>query len=123
MKKTNLLVGFVLLLQIVTAQIQPTIYREANKEEMNAWVDSVYSSLTIDERIGQLFMIVANTHNTNANKNLITKKQNWIEAKVKDYLTKFAADVNSVAAIHVQFVRELAKIKEEYDIFLAYILI
>lgn len=51
-----------------------------------------------------------------ANKNLITKKQNWIEAKVKDYLTKFAADVNSVAAIHVQFVRELAKIKEEYDI-------
>ena len=51
-----------------------------------------------------------------ANQNLITKKQNWIEAKVKDYLVKFAADVNSVASIHVQFVRELAKIKEEYDI-------
>lgn len=51
-----------------------------------------------------------------ANQNLITKKQNWIEAKIKDYLAKFATDVNSVASIHVQFVRELAKIKEEYDI-------
>ena len=73
MKKTNLLVGFVLLLQIATAQIQPNIYREANKAEMNAWVDSVYSSLTIDERIGQLFMVIADTHTTTANKNLIKR--------------------------------------------------
>ena len=73
MKKTSLLVGFVLLLQIATAQIQPNIYREANKAEMNAWVDSVYSSLTIDERIGQLFMVIADTHTTTANKNLIKR--------------------------------------------------
>ena len=73
MKKTNLLVGFVLLLQIATAQIQPNIYREANKAEMNAWVDSVYSSLTTDERIGQLFMVIADTHTTTANKNLIKR--------------------------------------------------
>ncbi|HZJ79974.1 MAG TPA: glycoside hydrolase family 3 N-terminal domain-containing protein [Dysgonamonadaceae bacterium] len=73
MKKTNLLVGFVLLLQIATAQIQPNIYRDANQAEMNAWVDSVYSSLTLDERIGQLFMVIANTDNTDANKNLIKR--------------------------------------------------
>ena len=73
MKRINILVGFVLLLHIATAQIQPNIYRETNKEEMNAWVDSVYSSLTMDERIGQLFMVVANTHNTNANRNLVKR--------------------------------------------------
>lgn len=50
------------------------------------------------------------------NRNLITTKQMWIDAKVKDYLTKFAADENSVADIHIQFVREVAKIQSEYDI-------
>ena len=50
------------------------------------------------------------------NRNLITTKQMWINAKVKDYLAKFAADENSVADIHIQFVREVAKIQSEYDI-------
>lgn len=73
MKKTTFFVGFMLLLQIATAQIQPNIYRDANKAKMNAWVDSVYSSMTMDERIGQLFMVVANNHNTDANKRLIDR--------------------------------------------------
>ena len=49
---------------------------------------------------------------------IITTKQKWIDAKVKDYLAKFAADENSVADIHIQFVREVAKIQSEreYDI-------
>ena len=50
------------------------------------------------------------------NRNLITTKKMWIDAKVKDYLAKFAADENSVADIHIQFVREVAKIQSEYDI-------
>ncbi len=50
------------------------------------------------------------------NCNLITTKQMWIDAKVKDYLAKFAADENSVAGTHIQFVREVAKIQSEYDI-------
>ena len=51
------------------------------------------------------------------NRNLIiTTKQEWIDAKVKDYLAKFAADENSVVDIHIQFVREVAKIQSEYDI-------
>lgn len=49
-------------------------------------------------------------------RNLITTKQMWINAKVKDYLAKFAADENSVTDIHIQFVREVAKIQSEYDI-------
>ena len=47
------------------------------------------------------------------NRNLITTKKMWIDAKVKDYLTKFAADENSVAGTHIQFVREVAKIQSE----------
>lgn len=50
------------------------------------------------------------------NRNLINTKQMWIDAKVKDYLAKFAADENNVAGIHIQFVREVAKIQSEYDI-------
>lgn len=50
------------------------------------------------------------------NRNLIATKQMWIDAKVKDYLAKFAADENSVADIHIQFIREVAKIQSEYDI-------
>lgn len=73
MKKTSLLVGFVLLLQIATAQIQPNLYRDADQTKMNAWVDSVYKTMTMEERIGQLFMIIANNRNTDANKLLIKR--------------------------------------------------
>lgn len=48
--------------------------------------------------------------------NLITTKQEWIEAKVKDYLAKFANDESSVSDIHIQFVREVAKVQTEYNI-------
>ena len=50
------------------------------------------------------------------NRNLITTKQMWIDSKVKDYLNKYAADENSVSGIHIQFVREVAKIQNEYNI-------
>lgn len=51
-----------------------------------------------------------------ANSNLITTKQGWIEAKIKDYIAKFNTDINSIADIHLQFVRELAKIDTDYTI-------
>ena len=40
----------------------------------------------------------------------------WIDSKVKDYLNKYAADENSVSGIHIQFMREVAKIQNEYNI-------
>ncbi len=46
------------MLQYATAQIEPNIYRQADKAKMNAWVGSVYLSLTEDQRIGQLFMVI-----------------------------------------------------------------
>ncbi|MFA5463449.1 MAG: glycoside hydrolase family 3 N-terminal domain-containing protein, partial [Dysgonamonadaceae bacterium] len=73
MKKTSLFVLFVLLLQVANAQIQPNLYRNADQAKMNFWVDSVYSTMNMDERIGQLFMVIVNNRNTESNKNLINR--------------------------------------------------
>ena len=57
-----LLIAFCLSLTTITAtaQHEPTLLRKADREKMNRWVDSVYRSMTDDERIGQLIMIIAN---------------------------------------------------------------
>ena len=60
-----------------------------------------------------LLLLISNEY---GNRNLITTKQMWIEAKVKDYIAKFETDENSVVDIHIQFVREIAKIQSEYEI-------
>ena len=46
MNKPILTVVFVFMLQFASAQIQPNIYRKADKVKMDEWVDSVYSSMT-----------------------------------------------------------------------------
>ncbi len=61
------------MLQLASAQIQPNIYRLADKAKMDKWVDSVYLSMTEDQRIGQLFMVIAETKTTDANRNLINR--------------------------------------------------
>ncbi|MDR1682688.1 MAG: serine hydrolase [Candidatus Symbiothrix sp.] len=42
----------------VFTQTQPHLYKNADKKAMNQWVDSVFTSLTMDEKIGQLFMLI-----------------------------------------------------------------
>lgn len=39
-------------------KIEPTIYKNVNKKQMNQWVDSVFNQMSLDQRIGQLFVIV-----------------------------------------------------------------
>lgn len=39
--------------------VEPTLLRNADRVKMEQWVDSVFNKLTPDERLGQLFMIVA----------------------------------------------------------------
>lgn len=41
------------------AQVVPHLYRQADQGEMNRWVDSVYNTLTQEEKVGQLFMPIA----------------------------------------------------------------
>ncbi len=58
----------------VTGQvkIEPEIYKKANNQRMNQWVDSVMSRMTLDEKIGQTIMVMADGGNTESNKRLLT---------------------------------------------------
>lgn len=53
------------------SQIRPNIYKNIDIQQMNSWVDSVYNSMSTDQRIGQLFMMIVNGTNDANNKNSI----------------------------------------------------
>lgn len=59
--KKAILISITLLLSIHIgfAQKATNLFRSTNAREMNIWVDSIMNKLTLDEKIGQLFMIVA----------------------------------------------------------------
>lgn len=48
----------ILSIFIVTASSQVTtnLYKQADKQNMNQWVDSVYNTMSIDDKVGQLFI-------------------------------------------------------------------
>ena len=58
-------IGYILLWACLTmgcgiAQTLPQLYRSVDEAKMNHWVDSVFDAMSYDQRIGQLFMIIAN---------------------------------------------------------------
>ncbi|MEA4997520.1 MAG: glycoside hydrolase family 3 N-terminal domain-containing protein, partial [Petrimonas sp.] len=57
-KRDILFFTFYLFTAVLTAQTETNLYRQADKTELNPGVDSVYNSLSLDEKIGQLFMPV-----------------------------------------------------------------
>lgn len=57
----------------VFSQSYPDLYRKANHKEMKQWVDSVYSSLSEDEKIGQLFMVIADLSTSAQNQRLLLR--------------------------------------------------
>jgi beta-glucosidase-like glycosyl hydrolase/CubicO group peptidase (beta-lactamase class C family) len=59
MKKTVYTILLYVISFCVVAQTEPALYAKADKEAMNHWVDSVYQTMSADERIGQLFIVVA----------------------------------------------------------------
>lgn len=46
---------------MIYAQIETNLYKRADKTNMNQWVDSIYNRMTLDERIGQLFMPIVDS--------------------------------------------------------------
>lgn len=64
------LILWVLLCCIVScwAQADPTLYRMADHEKMQHWVDSVFLTLDEDAKIGQLFMPIADLGMSEQNK-------------------------------------------------------
>ena len=58
--KHSIVTGFLLLLLtdfFASAQKFPNLYQGVDQREMNQWVDSVFDSMTLDERIGQLIVL------------------------------------------------------------------
>lgn len=49
-------------------KIEPTLLNKADRVEMDAWVDSVFNRMSMDERIGQLITIHVSGQNTAANR-------------------------------------------------------
>ena len=72
MAKKQIIKLLPILLSFFTAQAQtvPKLYTSVNEEKMLHWVDSVFNRMTEEERIGQLFMIIADplTDTRNMNK-------------------------------------------------------
>ncbi|MDR3267769.1 MAG: serine hydrolase [Tannerella sp.] len=59
MKKILCLALFYVISLCATAQTEPVLYARTDQAGMNRWVDSVFNTMSEDERIGQLFMLVA----------------------------------------------------------------
>jgi beta-glucosidase-like glycosyl hydrolase/CubicO group peptidase (beta-lactamase class C family) len=49
-------IGLVICLEMEGRTI-PSLHKNAHQKEMNQWVDSIFNTMTLDEKIGQLFMI------------------------------------------------------------------
>lgn len=58
------------LSSVVKAQQKNIFYKDTNQK---AWVDSIYNSMTQDERIGQLFMVATYSNRNESHKTAITK--------------------------------------------------
>ena len=51
---------------------EPYLFKSVDKQRMDHWVDSVFNSMSDDERIGQLFMVIADLGNNEPNRNKLT---------------------------------------------------
>ncbi|WP_280747957.1 glycoside hydrolase family 3 N-terminal domain-containing protein [Parabacteroides sp. PF5-9] len=60
-------------------QTVPELYRKVDQEKMNHWADSVFDTLSFDERIGQLIMVIANPTTDNRNMQRLTRYVNEIK--------------------------------------------
>ncbi|MDO5665347.1 MAG: glycoside hydrolase family 3 N-terminal domain-containing protein [Bacteroidia bacterium] len=64
MYKFILLFLSILLTGSISAQTETNLYRQTDKIKMNQWVDSVYNSLNLDEKVGQLFMPIVESNSS-----------------------------------------------------------
>ena len=81
MNKKHIITTLSLLLACFSlqAQIIPELYTSVNENKMLRWVDSVFNRMSVDERIGQFFMVIAepsaNANNINSLISLINNQK------------------------------------------------
>ncbi|NDW08140.1 glycoside hydrolase family 3 N-terminal domain-containing protein [Dysgonomonas sp. 520] len=51
-----------------TNKIVPNMEKKADQKKMNAWVDSVFNTMTLDQKIGQMIVVAFNANNSDVNK-------------------------------------------------------
>ncbi|GAB6394790.1 MAG: Periplasmic beta-glucosidase and related glycosidases [Bacteroidales bacterium] len=73
MRKFLALLFFIACFLTGKSQTEPTLYRLADKEKMNHWADSVFDAMSYDERIGQLFIVVADPKTDSRNMRKLTQ--------------------------------------------------
>ncbi|MBQ0115118.1 MAG: hypothetical protein KBT10_04530 [Bacteroidales bacterium] len=76
---TKLLTTIVLCIVMVHVNADattPTILSRANQEQMNAWVEATLNTLTLEERIGQLYVMTIDPNLTDENRREIDK---WVK--------------------------------------------
>ncbi len=80
MRKITIISIFLSFIYIAFAQTVPTLYRLSDKTKMTHWADSVFNAMTPDERIGQLFMVIADPKDDS--RNILKLKRYVDEIKV-----------------------------------------
>jgi len=71
--KINILSLIFVLIYATTVQAQSDPLVTSDKANQKQWVDSVYKSLTLDDKIGQLFMVPAYSNKNQKNNNLVKR--------------------------------------------------
>ena len=61
------------------AQTTPNLYRAVDEAKMNHWVDSVFDAMSSDERLGQLFMVIADPKSDNLNMQKLLRYVNEVK--------------------------------------------
>lgn len=64
MKKTGITLLLLTFFYCVQSQQNTRLYKSVDKAGLNRWVDSVYQTLSVDEKIGQLFMPIVEPNNS-----------------------------------------------------------
>ena len=89
MKNRILPILFILFFILpVQAKREPDLYKKADSQRMEHWVDSVFDSMSVKERIGQLFVLAVDVNTSAKNKELIRKyvEEYKVEMCIRDSL-------------------------------------
>lgn len=107
MKNRILPILFILFFILpVQAKREPDLYKKADSQRMEHWVDSVFDSMSVKERIGQLFVLAVDVNTSAKNKELIRK---YVEEYKVGGLLFTSGDVQKQAEL-TNYAQSLAKI-------------
>lgn len=79
LKKIPLLLIACFCVLAAKSQTVPNLFKQVDQAQMNHWVDSVFDAMSPDERIGQLFMVIADPKNDTRNLQKLTRYVNELK--------------------------------------------